>query len=169
MSISSSFYLTSTEVRQATILRGKPSIANQLLGHFEVDATTIQSYEDFESIFSIRHDLIHSLICSVRGIPFGEKKVSEILKDVTLESTQYWDLVKNQTPDYFEISGKFAHIIEVSISRSPKMEKEKMSKYALLVYFLKKNNYTVKMEVIVVNPDFVYHQRETLIIEHKIE
>jgi hypothetical protein len=145
-------------------------LSRQLVGDVPIDPSIIKNYDDFENIYRVRHNLIHSIICDIRGWPYGEKTVESILnnKNIKIENEQYYDLIKKQTPDFMEINGQTINMMELSISRSLKSFKEKTSKYALLLYFLKKNGFIINYEVIIINPDRVYQTREKLITEHKL-
>lgn len=154
-----------------SIIREKqPHISNQLLGLSPIDPTIIKDYNQFEEIYRIRHDLIHSLICDARGLDFGEKTLENVLGRAIekCKRLEYFDLVKNQTPDYLEIKNNQGLLIEISVSRSSQMLSNKVSKYSLLQYFLRINGFNITSEYIIINPDSVYGLRDKLISEHKL-
>ena len=163
MSIASSAITVAKQLR-------KPLIADQLLGLSPIDITVVKSYDDFEDIFHIRHDLIHSLICDARNLEFGEKPVSDVITEskAVIKDNKYFDEIKNQTPDYLNIKGNVVKLIEISISRSAEMQNMKVSKYSLLSYFFRNNGFIVESEYIIINPDSVYQSRDSLIKTHKL-
>jgi hypothetical protein len=154
----------STSVRSSSFVKGNPHIMEQLLGNRPINEKNITSFQEYDDIYRIRHDLIHSIVCDKLSLPFGERKVSEVLcdlKDVSLK--QYYDDVKDQTPDYLGINGKNVKMIEVSISVDLRSKKTKHTKYALLIYFLKTLKLEVDYKVIIFNPRNIYVNRDELI------
>jgi len=159
----------SSATNEARNLR-KPKIADQLLGSAGLDPSVIVTIEDLQDMYRIRHDLIHAMICEVRGLPFGEKTIEQTFEEnkVTITNNQHYDLIKKQTPDYVGIFSNTVFIFELSISRSSEMEMEKVSKYSLLMYFFKQNGFKVNPEILIINPDSVMQQRDSLISKHKL-
>jgi len=148
----------------------KPTIADQLLGEVDIDPFSINSLEDAKDAMRIRHDLVHAIICEVRCLRFGERTVESVIEESksVITDLKYYELVRKQTPDFFEIRGSEGSLIEISVSRSKAMESEKVSKYSLLVYFMKLNGIKINTEIIVINPDFVLQKRDVLISVHKL-
>jgi hypothetical protein len=130
-----------TSISTAIFAGGKPEIAHQLLGDVDISESAVDSYEDYKLVYHKRHDLIHASVCDKLQIPFGEKSVDKILRDlsVSTESMLYYEEVKNQTPDYFTIKDKIAQIVEITVSHDPRAKNRKASKYALLCSVLKKS------------------------------
>lgn len=117
-------------------------ILDQLtLGIYDIDK--IVSEEDYDMIFRLRHDLIHYLICLQRSIPFGEKRVQDLLGT---HKHQHWDKICDQTPDSLIVNGNKIHILELTISRNPNSSQVKISKYSLLRHVLLELNFDVKLE-----------------------
>ena len=148
----------------------KSQLVDQLVGTKPLNAEVIVTPEDFDELYKIRHDLIHAIICDVRKLPFGEKKVEDVLKSnsVKIIDDTYFDLIKKQTPDYFFVNKDKGLLIEISVSRSESMEAEKVSKYSLLNYFLRRNKIQMNNEYIIINPDSVYRTRDNLIKLHQL-
>jgi hypothetical protein len=147
--------------KSISIIFIKTSITDQLKGVADIDAKQIKTYDDYQDIFRIRHDLIHKAICDKLGLPFGEIKVEDILKSsgFNFSGIRYYDDVKKQTPDFFSIKGRIAIIFEVTVSASMSAKEHKASKYALLMYFLKKNGFKVDYKIFVFNPQNIYINR----------
>lgn len=150
-----------------SIIDENPHIVQQLRGFIEINPQLIKSREDYDNIYRVRHDLIHKLVADKFGVPFGERKVSDILTEtgVDLRSKQYYEDVKNQTPDYLGIKGNTANMFEITISATLSAQKRKASKYALLVYFLRKNGFIVEYKIFVFNPMNIYLNRTQLLSE----
>jgi hypothetical protein len=149
-------------------LNSYASIVDQLIGNKPLNSEIITDSDKFDELYRIRHNLIHAIICDVRGFPYGERKVSDILSDFKITDKRFYDEVKNQTPDFLDVRGTTGHMIEISVSRSPTMKQEKSSKYSLLLYFLRLNGINVRSEYIIINPDSVYRSRDELINIHKL-
>lgn len=162
--------MSESSVSFAIQYRGRPDIASQLLGQYEIDAKQITTYEDYQLVYKIRHDLVHAIICDSKGYPFGEKSLLTMMNDqkVNFNDMTYFDQVKDQTPDIMEFNGSNCKIIEISVSQANKTEHGKASKYALLIYFLERNKINVDFEIIIINPRMVYLNREELITIHKM-
>jgi hypothetical protein len=159
-----------SSISTASLLHGRPDISQQLIGDSPINPLAIKDFDSFELIYKIRHDLIHSIVCDCRGLQFGEKRVCDVLSEhkIDLSKSKYFEDIKNQTPDSMVIKGRNVDIIEISVSGDVRMEQRKISKYALLHYFLRSNNLQVKLEVIVINPYKPYLNRHELINEHKL-
>lgn len=158
---------------QSTIDRiiGDENVKNALFGEIEVSSDFIQTYEEYDNIYRIRHDSIHSILCDQLSIEFGEKRVEETLKESKVEiiRTRYFDQVKEQTPDYMSIRAGVADIIEITVSTDLNARRRKESKYALLMYFLKQNDIKVNYRVLVVNPQDIYSDRAYMIQTFKLD
>lgn len=159
-----------SSVSNARYFRGRSDIADQLLGELSLDPTVIKHYEDYELIYKVRHDIIHSLICDSRGFNFGERSIQVLEQEykILFQDKTYYDLIKNQTPDIFEYDSKSFTLIEISISAASKAEHGKTSKYSLLIHFLERNNFKVHFEVIIINPRSVFLNKDQLNQFHKI-
>jgi hypothetical protein len=142
----------------------KKSSIVQILEGF-TNPALIQNYEQYSSIFKLRHDLIHWLICDYRELPFGERKISSFNWDEKVTGHKYYHLVSEQTPDIVVINGRTVQISELTISRMKKADIPKITKYRLLVDIIKQAGYDVNLEVILINaafsiPDQVFLQTE---------
>jgi len=146
-------------------------IAEQIFGIIPIDEKLIKTYEEFDDIYRIRHDIINLLICQKKNLPFGEKEVGVFLTENKIEitNTKYSTLVLKQTPDVLCFIDGLLYILEISVSVSLTMELKKHSKYSLLSFFLKQNHIPHKLDVIVINPDRVLRNRPELIHEHKLD
>jgi hypothetical protein len=154
-----------TSVSTAIHKRNSPDLALQLLGKSPIDISIINSYEEYQKIFSIRHDLIHSIICDQYGFPFGERSLKEIKEEHKLMfiDDEHYTKVQNLTPDIFEYKDGMFYIKELTITTSMDADRKKYSKYSLLVYFLRKNGFKISLfEVIVVDPLNVESSLSTL-------
>lgn len=150
-----------------SVIDNNPHIVQQLRGFIDINPSLIKSQDDYDNIYRVRHDLIHRLVCDKFGVPFGERKVSEVLTaaGLDLSNKQYYHDIKEQTPDYLGIKGNTATMFEVTISSTLSAHKRKASKYALLVYFLRKNGYIVEYKIFVFNPVNIYLNRTQLLSE----
>jgi hypothetical protein len=160
----SNYDLYSIDFKSMEYFRPKMQILDQLtLGIYDIDK--IVSEEDYDMIFRLRHDLIHYLICLQRSIPFGEKRVQDLLGT---HKHQHWDKICDQTPDSLIVNGNKIHILELTISRNPNSSQVKISKYSLLRHVLLELNFDVKLEVIVLNPKIIRNDEIQLELEHQI-
>jgi hypothetical protein len=130
-------------------------------------SSDVRSYEQYEAIYHLRHDVIHWLICEYRDLPYGEKKISTFGLNEKVINHKYYDLVKDQTPDIFIVSGNVISISELTISRMKMADIPKITKYRLLVDILKAADYQVSLEVIVINSAFSVPDQEFLKSEYK--
>jgi hypothetical protein len=115
----------------------------------ELRMNAVDTYIKYESIYRIRHDSIHWLVCLNNGVDFGEKKVCEF-KELSDIKHKFWDLVKNQTPDIIKINNKKIDIIEISVSQSKRMETQKISKYSLLQTVLHESGFKSDIKIIII-------------------
>jgi len=108
-------------------LNSHSAIVDQLIGNKPLNPDVITTTDLFDDLYRIRHNLVHAIICDVRGLRFGEKTLEDIIitSKTKLKTTLYYDLVKKQTPDYLEINGDKAFMMEVSVSRNDNMIKDK--------------------------------------------
>ena len=143
---------------------GPKQVASILEG--SATAQDITSYENYESIFSLRHDAIHWLICEYRELPFGEKPIKDFRLNDLVTNHPHYNLIKEQTPDIFTVDGKQIRISELTISRMKQADIPKITKYRLLVDILKKGGYDVDMEVIIINSAFSIPDRNFLETEY---
>jgi hypothetical protein len=127
----------------------------------------IKTYEQYETIFKVRHDAIHWLICEHRDITFGERTIYSILHDEKLKEHPHYKLIEKQTPDMIVVSGNHVKISELTISRFKFADSTKISKYSLLVDVIKSAGYDVSMEVIVINAMYSIPDYNFLLEEHK--
>ena len=144
----------------------KFELINHIVSDDEVDETFIQTYEDYEYIFKIRHDLIHAAICEKLQIPWGEKAVSEVFREQEqiLNLHQYYNDVKAQTPDYLGVKDKTVNIVEVTVSGDLRAKDRKAAKYALLCKVLRDVGYNIEYKIFVINPRNVYMNRNELLL-----
>jgi hypothetical protein len=133
----------------------------------ECRSTDIISYEQYDDLFRLRHDVIHWLICEFRDLPFGEKHIHEIKFDPPIENHKYYSSIMNQSPDIFIVEGKNIKISELTVSRMKQADAPKLSKYQLLLEVLKDTGYNVKLEVIVINTSYSYPDHTLLSSEYK--
>jgi len=145
------------------------NISNQLVGYVPIDSTYIDTYEKYCDIYKTRHDLIHSLICDHYNLDFGEKTVEQLLIDekININNLKYYESVKKQSPDYLRFNSltKTAKMMEISVSRSHDMKRQKLSKYALLSHFITKElKYALDYKVIIIYPLDVYRDRHELLV-----
>ena len=149
---------------QSTIDRvtGNENVKRVLFGFLEAHEDYVQSYEDYDDIYRVRHDCIHSILCDQLNIEFGERTVEDVFKtnQIQIINDRYYDQVKNQTPDYLIIKGKNVEMIEITVSTDLKARHRKESKYALLLYFLTSNKFKIDYKILVVNPRNVYSDRQ---------
>jgi hypothetical protein len=166
-----SSYWSSSIIMEASKMRGKILIADMLKGNTPVSADNVLDYDDYDAIYKVRHDLIHSVICDKLNLPFGEKTVKEIIENnkISVRDNRYFDDVANQTPDYFSVTGGSALIIEITVSVDPMAKRRKAAKYALLTHFLKRNKIQVEYRILVIHPQNVYINRLELIKVHKLD
>jgi len=147
------------------------------LRHFEKNFVTkvlsgdakgsdVVSYELFESLYKLRHDSAHWIICKSRDLEFGEKPVNSL--GLNISNHKYYKEVEKQTPDIMNVRGKIIHITEISISTAKSKELEKYSKYNTLVTVLKESGYEVNLEVIIIRPMFGHNDRDSLRHTHKL-
>jgi len=115
------------------------------------DHKFVDTYEKYDLIFKIRHDFVHWRICKSRGHPFGEKHLWEIPELRVLHDHKHWDLISNQSPDIIEIKDNVIKITEITISSSRLAKKEKVTKYALMIDIMKKQGFSVDLEIIVIS------------------
>jgi len=146
------------------LLKVRPNLTLQLTGDSEVDPTSIRNYEDYEAIYKKRHDLIHAAVCDKLELPFGERKIQEVLNEqaINLENEPYYDEVKNQTPDYFGVKGKNVLIVEITVSADLRARDRKTAKYALLCTILR-HFFEVEYKVFVFNPLNIFIDRDYMI------
>lgn len=128
--------------------------------------TDITTYEQYEAIFKLRHDAIHWLICEHRDLPFGEKKISEFKWNDKVYEHQYYNLIKNQTPDILIQSGNTIKVSELTVSRMKHADIPKITKYRLLIDILKSAGYDAQLEVIVINSAFSVPDMNFLMTEY---
>ena len=140
---------------------GDENIKDVIFGKQEPNCEMIRTYEEYDDIYRVRHDSVHSVLCDQLGIEFGERTVESILSEAKFDivNTKYFDQIRKQTPDYMSIKSNIAEIIEITISTDRTAKERKESKYALLLYFLKKNNLKINYRILVVNPKDVYGDR----------
>ena len=140
---------------------GDENIKDVIFGNQEPKPEMIKTYEEYDDIYRVRHDSVHSVLCDQLGIEFGERTVESILIEskFNIINTKYFEQIKKQTPDYMSIKSNVAEIIEITISTDRTAKDRKESKYALLLYFLKKNNLKINYRILVVNPKDVYGDR----------
>jgi hypothetical protein len=111
----------------------------------------VNKYEKYDDLFRMRHDAIHWLICQHRGLPFGERHIEDIDDLKVLQEYEHWDDIKRQSPDSILISGSQVNIMELTVSGSRLAEKEKITKYSILISALKRYGFSVQLEVIVIS------------------
>ena len=150
----------------ADINKVSPKLISSILNG-NARSSDVISYEQYEAIYHLRHDVIHWLICEFRDIPFGEKKISSFELKESVKAHKYYDLIKDQTPDIFIVSGDVIKISELTISRMKMADIPKITKYKLLVDILQSAGYQVSLEVIVINSAFSVPDQEFLKSEYK--
>ena len=129
-------------------------------------SSDIVTFKHYESIFHLRHDAIHWLICEFRDIPFGEKKISSFNLNDKVTNHKYYHLIRDQTPDIFILNNNKIQISELTISQMKYADVPKITKYRLLVDILKQADYDVTLEVIVINSAFSVPDQEFLQTEY---
>lgn len=119
-------------------------------------ARDVMTYEQYDRLFKLRHDIIHWLICEHREIPFGERHVEDIEELKILSTHKYYSEVKKQSPDIIVIEGKQVKITELTVSRIKYADAPKISKYRLLCNVMEESGLTPSLEVIVINTAYSY-------------
>jgi len=128
----------------------------------------IDTFEKYEDLYRIRHDYTHWHICKERGLVFGEKALEDIPELKDIHEDKYWNLIKKQSPDILYVHRGRVNIIEITVSTSRLARKEKISKYALLIDILKKHNYSVSLEIVVVPTQYSFASVQALMSDHKL-
>jgi hypothetical protein len=122
----------------------------------------VLTYDLYSSIYRIRHDAIHWLICQERDKPFGEKHIEDLEIDAKIKNHKNYKLIKNQSPDIIDIKENKIEIIEITISRMKMADIQKLTKYKLLVNVLEECGFDVTLEVIVINTFMAIPDRDLL-------
>jgi hypothetical protein len=142
----------------------KPQLVQQLLGEMPLNHRIILTYEDYELVYKTRHDIIHSVICDKFNIPFGERTVETILhENKVVPTSRFYEDVKTQTPDYFQLSNKIATIYEITVSNDPLAKRRKAAKYALLCKMLRDEGFEIIYKIFVIIPSNIFVNRDELI------
>lgn len=149
-------------IKDLNQIPGNIKIIYQLLGESKIDATEIKTYEEYQDMYKIRHDIIHKIVCDKFDVPFGEKPVDETLKSygINLDSNHYYEEVKKQSPDYFGVHDKIIKIIEITVSADGKAKNRKASKYALLCDVLQKAGFKIDFRIFVFDYNIFFINRE---------
>jgi hypothetical protein len=160
-----------SRLKKTPLILSKELISDMLIGNAPVDDKKIQTYNDYDSIFKIRHDLIHSVICDKLNYHFGERTVESMIEDSKCKiiDYKYYSEIKNLTPDYMNITVDRVSIMELTVSVDPGAKRRKAAKYALLTHFFRRNKYTIDYKIIVINPQNVMINRSELIEFHKLD
>ena len=155
-----------TSISTAILQGGRPDLSYQLMGDNPVDSTIIKTYDDYQLIYHKRHDLIHAAVCDKLLIPFGEKTVDSILKskNINLDTADYYNEIKKQTPDFLGVYDKTVKIVEITISYDLRAKNRKYAKYALLCRVLNKAGFDIDYKIYVFNPKNIYLNRPELIM-----
>lgn len=158
--------MTDVESVLSDKFRQTPNLIRKIL-QGDASAHDINTYELYESIYRIRHDAIHWLICQHRELPFGEKPISDVFRLYPeVSEHKKYNLMKDQTPDIIVVNGRRVKITELTISRSKMMEARKYTKYRLLCDVLNECGFEVSLEVIAINSLLSIPDRSFLIEEH---
>jgi len=142
------------------LLRNPNYVRNIIRG--EARASDVLTYEQYDDLFRLRHDIIHWLICQFRDLPFGEKHIREIKFDPPLDTHRFYNNIKEQSPDIMIVEGKHVKISELTVSKMKNPDAPKLSKYQLLVQVLRDQGYDVELEVIVINTTYSYPDHSLL-------
>jgi len=129
----------------------------------------VNSFDEYDMLYKLRHDYAHWLICQFRGIQFGEKKIFKFEEFKKLIHDPNWNYIKQQSPDIIHINGNHVTITELTITSSRLAKKEKITKYSLLIDVLKKNGFVVDFEVIIISNMISGPANDLLVTEHKLD
>jgi len=141
-----------------------PPVIKHLHGDEEISESIITTFEQYKYIYKARHDVIHSAICDKLELPWGERAVEIILQGKPQVSThRFYDDVKKQSPDFFDIKDNTVTMVEVTVSTDAKAKTKKASKYALLCKVLVDSGFQLDYKIFVINPRNVFLNRDELI------
>jgi hypothetical protein len=141
------------------------SIINHLESGCDIDFMQFKSYDEYKSVFHIRHDLTDLIISQVNGWQFGEVPIHQTIinLNLTIRDPKYLRSVSNQTPDHVIMDHGIIKIIDISVSASPRSRyQEKLAKYSLLRSFFSMNGYRSEIVPIVINSKNPYASEEDL-------
>jgi len=131
-------------------------IANMMLNG--VQDYVIESGEDLQRFYMMRHNWMHYLVCMNFGIPFNDKhtfsdylELNEINNPDCLKTHQYWDLIKKQTPDIIKRdSNGVVLLIDVTVRASEdNARRDKMATYLTMQIALQDCGYACEIVPIV--------------------
>lgn len=98
----------------------------------------IESREDLQRFFMMRHNWMHYLVCQNFNLPFSDDfslsdylELSEIQNSDCIRNHKYWDLIHNQTPDIIKLDGNGTILlIDIAVrSSEDHAKRDKQAKY----------------------------------------